>query len=65
MDGQSRFSYSFDGKTFMHLGEPYPLTWGHYRGDRIGIFNYNSADDAGQIDIESFHFTFDRATRSR
>jgi hypothetical protein len=38
LDGQSRYSFSLDGKTFTNFGEPYQLAWGNYRGDRIGLY---------------------------
>ena len=37
-------------------GLDYPLSWGYYRGDRIGIYNYNNASDSGMIDIDYFHY---------
>ncbi len=60
-NGESHFSYSTDGTTFTHFAQPYLLTWGNYRGDRIGIFNYNNKSDAGFLDIDSFHYTFTKS----
>jgi len=57
-DGKSQFEYSEDGKTFKSLGAVYQLTWGNYRGDRIGIFNYNDKSDSGYVDVDWFHGTF-------
>ena len=54
-DGLSTFSYSTDGHTYHPFGT-YQLSWGYYRGDRIGIFNYNDISDSGYIDIDYFHY---------
>jgi beta-xylosidase len=55
--GVSTYSYSEDGKTFKLFGGTYQLSWGSYRGDRIGIFNYNVLEDKGIVDIDWFHYT--------
>jgi len=52
LDGVSRFSYSVDGTTFAPFGESYQLAWGSYRGDRIGLFNYNNQSESGYVDID-------------
>ena len=54
-DGVSRFSYSLDGKAFVGIGDPYQLTWGSYRGDRVGLFTEN-AKMAGWADFTSFRY---------
>jgi beta-xylosidase len=59
LDGQSHYSYSTNGTAFTPLGEPYQLGWGDYRGDRIGIFTYNNAATAGQVDCDSFSYHYD------
>jgi beta-xylosidase len=56
--GDSQFSYSADGTTFTPFGSPYRLTWGNYRGDRIGIYNYNDKGESGYVDLDSFQYTF-------
>ena len=58
-DGVSVFSYSLDGKTFVGIGEPYPLTWGSYRGDRVGLFTVN-AKTAGWADFDSVRYEVER-----
>jgi hypothetical protein len=60
-DGVSQFSYSLDGANFVPIGGPYQLTWGNYRGDRIGLFTVNPIfpvhlKTAGWIDIDSVHY---------
>ncbi len=55
-DGKSQFFYSADGHIFQPFGDPYQLTWGAYRGDRVGIFTVNSKAAAGYLDIDSFEY---------
>lgn len=55
----SRYFYSLNGKHFKRFGGMYKLTWGNYRGDRIGIFCYNNRGPAGHVDVDWFHYTFD------
>lgn len=59
LEGKSQYSFSEDGKVFTEIGEPYPLTWGNYRGDRLGIFCYNNENDSGYVDVDFFHYTYD------
>jgi beta-xylosidase len=58
-DGKSSYFYSTDGTTFLPLGNSYQLSWGDYRGDRIGIFNYNNDGESGYIDCDSFTYQYD------
>jgi beta-xylosidase len=58
LDGLSQYSYSFDGKIFTDFGEPYQLSWGSYRGDRIGIYCYNNKSDEGWADMDFFHYRY-------
>jgi beta-xylosidase len=58
------FSYSFDGQSFSSLGEAFKLVHGGYRGDCIGIYNYNNAADSGWIDVDWFHYTYAGPTLS-
>nr|WP_273482757.1 glycoside hydrolase 43 family protein [Kribbella italica] len=59
LDGVSQFSFSLDGSTFTDFGPSYQLTWGGYRGDRIGLYAYN-AEDSGHVDVLSFDYTTTR-----
>lgn len=54
MEGICRFSYSTDGENYQHLGEPYPFTWGHYRGTRVGLFTFHKNGEEGFVDVDSF-----------
>ena len=57
-DGLSRFSFSLDGTHFSELGDPYQLSWGYYRGDRIGLYTFNDKQDSGYVDFSRFTYTF-------
>ena len=52
LDGKSVFYYSLDGIDFIEFGQ-YQLSWGYYRGDRIGIFCYNDLSESGFIDVDA------------
>jgi len=54
--GNSQYWFSLDGKTFHPFGTIYKLTWGFYRGDRIGIYSYNQQEEKGFIDVDWFHY---------
>jgi beta-xylosidase len=56
--GINSYSYSENGESFIPFGGKYQLKWGGFRGDNIGIFNYNNEQEAGFIDIDWFHYTF-------
>jgi beta-xylosidase len=55
-DGISQFSYSVDSRRFEPFGQQYQLTWGNYRGDRIGIFTSNSTGVSGYLDVDSVRY---------
>jgi beta-xylosidase len=58
LDGRSHYSYSLDGAEYTSFGETYQLGWGHYRGDRIGIYNYNNQAAAGHVDVAWFRYDY-------
>ena len=40
---------------FVPFGD-YRVSWGYYRGDRIGIYNNNNKSDNGYIDVDYLHY---------
>jgi hypothetical protein len=58
LDGKSQYAYSLNGQTFMNFGDPYQLTWGTYRGDRIGIYCFNDKAEDGYVDVDFFHYAY-------
>ena len=57
-DGLSYYAYSLDGKNFTPFGSSYQLSWGNYRGDRIGIYSYNVIEDKGFIDVDWLRYNY-------
>ncbi len=56
-DGQrATFEYSLNGREYRQLEFAYPLQWGGYRGDNIGVFTYNDRGVRGHIDVDSFTY---------
>ncbi|NUS09133.1 MAG: hypothetical protein HOV97_42000, partial [Nonomuraea sp.] len=56
VNGVSQFSYSLDGSAFTSFGGTYQLTWGGYRGDRIGLYTYNP-NGTGYVDVDSVQYS--------
>lgn len=56
LEGINQYQYSLDGITFTGLGGEFKLHWGHYRGDRIGIYCYNNKQEKGYVDIDWFEY---------
>ena len=61
LDGNSAWSISADGKAFQSVGEAFSLTWGGYRGSRLGLFTFNPLKEQGYVDIDSVQYTIDNA----
>lgn len=60
INGKNKYLYSLDGRKFIPFPNETQLTWGSYRGDRIGIFNFNSTDDKGFVDIDWFKYDYSK-----
>lgn len=58
VNGINLYAYSTDGKTFTLFGNSSQLTWGSYRGDRIGIFNFNAMQEKGYVDVDWFRYSY-------
>lgn len=58
VNGVSRYAFSTDGKSYHSFGSTYQLTWGSYRGDRIGIFNFNTKENKGYVDVDWFQYDY-------
>jgi len=52
------YYFSIDGQSFKPFGGKYTLKWGGFRGDTIGIYNYNNQNESGFVDIDWFHYQF-------
>jgi beta-xylosidase len=58
VSANATFYYSYDGVTFTQFGGTFALKWGGYRGDYIGMYNYNNTADSGYVDFDWFHYVF-------
>ncbi|WPU90938.1 glycoside hydrolase 43 family protein [Mucilaginibacter sabulilitoris] len=56
--GKNTYSFSMTGRAFVPFAGVTQLTWGSYRGDRIGIYNYNVLGDKGFVDIDWFRYRY-------
>ena len=63
LDGRSQYFFSLDGRAFAEFGSPYPLAWGNYRGDRIGLYSFNSKADEGYVDVNYFRYNFAQGSK--
>ena len=59
LDGKSQFSYSADGDRYLPMGT-YQLSWGFYRGDRIGVFCFNDLAESGWVDVDYLHYQMEK-----
>ena len=59
LEGRSHFAYSTDSIHFDFLGD-YRLSWGYYRGDRIGIYSYNDLSESGYVDVDYLRYDIKR-----
>lgn len=60
LDGLSHFAFSTDGVQY-EFGGAYRLSWGYYRGDRIGIYCYNDEGERGYVDIDFLTYEHHRS----
>lgn len=60
LDGVSNYSYGLDGENYLPFGDVYQLSWGNYRGDRIGLFCFNNKQEKGYVDIDYFHYRIEK-----
>ncbi len=60
IDGdRARFSWSLGGNEWATLGPSFRLTFGQWRGDRIGFCCWNEKNDGGHVDIDWFRYEHD------
>lgn len=59
-DGVGSYFYSLNNKTFLPLGATHQFTWGSYRGDRVGLFNYNVLGEMGSVDVDWVNYTYSK-----
>lgn len=59
IDCINSFAYSFDGISYIELGKKAQLVGANYRGDYIGIYNYNNLGEFGYIDVDYLRYEMD------
>ena len=59
-NGISHYAFSTNGSSYQTLESTFQLTWGSYRGDRIGIFNFNTKEDKGYVDVDWFRYDYSK-----
>lgn len=52
------FSFSFDGRNFINIGGNCTLTFGFWKGARIGLFTYNPYREEGSVDFSNFKYEY-------
>ncbi|MCW3790228.1 glycoside hydrolase 43 family protein [Paenibacillus sp. LS1] len=53
----SVFYYSTNGTEWCRFGNQYPLRWGGYRGNNIGLYCYNQTENQGYVDIDYYYYS--------
>jgi len=59
LDNEHQLFYSTDNRTFMAVGEPFPLKFGNWKGARIGLYSYNELSDGGEASFNWFKYDYD------
>jgi beta-xylosidase len=59
LDGKSTLAVSADGAHFQPVLSAFPLTWGAYRGSRIGVFTFNPTAEQGYVDVDTVNYAID------
>jgi hypothetical protein len=59
LDGRALLAVSSDGRHFQTVLQDFPLTWGAYRGSRIGLFTFNPVGERGYVDIDQVDYPID------
>jgi hypothetical protein len=63
LDGKATLAVSADGKRFVPVLPDFPLTWGAYRGSRVGLFTFNPDGERGYVDVDKVTYAIDGAAR--
>lgn len=59
LDGHGTLAVSADGVTYQTVLPDVPLTWGAYRGNRVGVFTFNPAGERGYVDVDKVIYVID------
>jgi len=56
--GINHYAWSPDNRHFNTINSFSVLTWGSYRGDRIGLYTYSTQSEYGFIDVDYFRYEY-------
>lgn len=59
VDNVNRLYYSFDGKKYIGIGEPFTLGFGFWKGPHVGVYSYNPEGDGGDAGFDYFRYNYD------
>jgi hypothetical protein len=63
LDGKSTLAVSADGVRYRAVLPDFALTWGAYRGSRVGLFTFNPAADRGYVDVDGVEYAIGERMR--
>jgi len=59
LDGRSTLAVSADGARYETVLPDVPLSWGAYRGSRVGVYTFNPAGERGVVDVDRATYVID------
>ncbi|WP_200948889.1 MULTISPECIES: glycoside hydrolase 43 family protein [unclassified Massilia] len=59
LDGKTTLAVSADGASYETVLPGLSLTWGAYRGSRVGVFTFNPAGEHGYVDVDRVTYRID------
>ena len=59
LDGVATFAFSVDGENFIQSGRHH-LSWGYYRGDRLGLYCFNDKTESGFVDVDYLRYRMEK-----
>ena len=65
IEGSSTLSVSADGRSYQSASAAVPLSWGAYRGSRLGLFTFNPDEERGHIDISQVRYPVGSGVQSQ
>jgi len=54
----NQYFYSLNGVDYLPFGEKYQMVGSNYRGDYVGIFNFNNLRENGFVDVDYFRYDY-------
>jgi beta-xylosidase len=57
--GKNQFYYSTDNEKFTPLGETFIVSYGNWKGPKIGLFSYNEKEKGGTAKFGWFRYMYE------